>query len=130
LHELIHPGKSRMGASVPVFDPVALPVSLGSGMSGGLLAPTFLRALQRGPAGEVTVLEAGSGARVVAYPDETIHEAMAKMLDNNIGRLPVVERGRPHVLLGYLGRAEVMAARQRHHVEEHVREPGWFSRTA
>jgi chloride channel protein, CIC family len=66
---------------------------------------------------------------VVTYPDETVHDAMMKLLTNDVGRLPVVQRATPHTLVGYLGRAEVLAARSRRHDEEHVREPGWLSRT-
>jgi hypothetical protein len=55
---------------------------------------------------------------------------MTKLLANDIGRLPVVRREAPQVVVGYLGRAEVMAARTRRHEEEHVREPGWLSRSA
>jgi chloride channel protein, CIC family len=55
---------------------------------------------------------------------------MTKMLGNDIGRLPVVRRDRHHELVGYLGRANVMAARLRRHEEEHVREPGWLSRAS
>jgi CIC family chloride channel protein len=42
----------------------------------------------------------------------------------SIGRLPVVRREDPHKLVGYLGRAGVMAARLRRLEEEHVREQG------
>jgi hypothetical protein len=55
---------------------------------------------------------------------------MTKLLTNAVGRLPVVRRETPHALIGYLGRAEVMAARTRRHEEEHVREHGWLGRTA
>ena len=46
------------------------------------------------------------------------------MLENDIGRLPIVERENPRRLVGYLGRAGVMAARVRGFEEEHVRERG------
>ena len=72
------------------------------------------------------MLEAGSREPVVAYPDELISQASDKMLHNNIGRLPVVERGDPRKLVGYLGRHGVMAARLRRLHEEHVREAGWI----
>jgi CBS-domain-containing membrane protein len=62
----------------------------------------------------------------VAFPDELISEASEKMLQNDIGRLPVVERSDPRKLVGYLGRRGVMAARLRRLHEEHVREPGWM----
>jgi len=89
-----------------------------------------LRLLRERPAGDVTVGEVCSATLVVTYPDESVHDALIKLLTNGIGRLPVVRRETPHVLVGYLGRAEVMAARTRRHEEEHVSEPGWLSRTA
>ena len=48
------------------------------------------------------------------------------MLQNDIGRLPVVDKRDPRHLVGYLGRHGVMAARLRRLHKEHVREPGWF----
>ena len=92
----------------------------------------LLRALDDDPEGTMTVLEAGTRDVVVTYPDEVLHEATAKMLRNNIGRLPVVDRNDPARVVGYLGRPGIMAARLRRLEDEHVREPGWmkwFSRT-
>ena len=65
---------------------------------------------------------------VVTYPDETLHEASAKMLRHKVGRLPVVDRVDPRRVLGYLGRNGIMEARVRRLDEEHVREPGWMGR--
>ena len=86
----------------------------------------ILRALDEHPSGALSVLEAGSRDLIVAFPDELISEASEKMLQNDIGRLPVVERNDPRKLVGYLGRRGVMAARLRRLHEEHVREPGWI----
>jgi CBS domain-containing protein len=83
-----------------------------------------LRAIEQGTDGDTTVLAAGSRQLVVSYPDELLGEAVTKMLRNDIGRLPVVSREDPRHLLGYLGRAAVMAARLRRLEEEHVREQG------
>jgi CIC family chloride channel protein len=85
-----------------------------------------LRALDQDPSGALSVLEAGSRELIVAFPDEVISEASDKMLQNDIGRLPVVERSDPRKLIGYLGRHGVMAARLHRLHEEHVREPGWI----
>ena len=74
----------------------------------------------------VAVLDASSRNVVVTYPDETLNDAVAKMLRYNIGRLPVVQRGDEGHVVGYLGRASIMAARLRRLDEESVREPGWF----
>ena len=71
------------------------------------------------------MLDAASRDLIVTYPDESLHEAAVKMLRNNIGRLPVVDRNQPQRVLGYLGRSGIMAARLRRLDEEHVRELGW-----
>jgi len=88
----------------------------------------ILRSLDEDPSGAMTLLEAGSRKMIVTYPDETLHEAAAKMLRNNIGRLPVVDRKDPQHVVGYLGRPGIMAARLHRLHEEHVREPGWVKR--
>ncbi len=88
----------------------------------------ILRALDQDPNGAIPVQEAGSRDLIVTFPDELISEASEKMLHNDIGRLPVVERSDSRKLLGYLGRQGVMAARLRRLHEEHVREQGWLKR--
>ena len=89
-----------------------------------------LHALEEGINANTTVLDAGSRNLIVAYPDEILHEAVTKMLRNNIGRLPVVDRQAPHRLIGYLGRAAIMAARLKQHEEEYVREQGLGAKSA
>jgi chloride channel protein, CIC family len=95
-------------------------------LAGIITRGDVLRALGEFPSGTVSVLEAGSRELIVAYPDELISEAANKMLQNDVGRLPVVERGDPRKLVGYLGRQGVMAARLRRLHEEQVRENGWI----
>jgi len=84
-----------------------------------------LRALETNP--ETSVLEAGNDELVVTYPDESLHDAVAKMVRNDIGRLPVVNRADPGQLLGYLGRRAVFQARLRRLDDEHQRQPGWLA---
>jgi CIC family chloride channel protein len=95
-------------------------------LAGLITRGDVLRTLDQDPGGALTVLEAGSRDLIVAFPDELISEASEKMLQNDIGRLPVVDRSDPRKLVGYLGRHGVMAARLRRFHEEHVREPGWI----
>jgi H+/Cl- antiporter ClcA len=95
-------------------------------LAGVITRGDVMRALDSDPTGASTVLEAGTRDLVVTYPDELLHDASAKMLRNNIGRLPVVERDDPRKVVGYLGRPGIMAARMRRLDEEHVREPGWI----
>jgi chloride channel protein, CIC family len=41
------------------------------------------------------VVEAGSQSLICAFPDERAFDALFRMLQNNVGRLPVVERKSP-----------------------------------
>jgi hypothetical protein len=63
---------------------------------------------------------------VVAYPDERVFDAVSKMLENNIGRLPVVDRKEPQKMVGYINRANVMGSWRAHLHEESVRDRGWW----
>jgi chloride channel protein, CIC family len=95
-------------------------------LAGVITRGDVMRALDADSTGASTVLDAGTHDVVVTYPDEMLHDASAKMLRNDIGRLPVVDRKDPRKVLGYLGRPGIMAARLRRLDEEHVREPGWI----
>ena len=86
----------------------------------------LLRALQMDPEGKSSVLDAGARSLVVAYPDERVFDAVTKMLENNIGRLPVVDRNDPQAMVGYINRANVMGSWRGHLHEESVREHGWW----
>ena len=95
-------------------------------LAGIITRGDVLRALQAHPTGDLGVLEAGTRDVIVTYPEELLHEASNKMLRHNVGRLPVVDPQNPRRVIGYLGRAGIMAARQGCMEEEHVREPGWI----
>lgn len=85
----------------------------------------IIRALENDPKGELTVLEAGSRNLIIAYPDESLKDAVTRMLKNDIGRLPVVHREDSHRLLGYLGRTGLLEGRLRVMQEEEHRERRW-----
>ena len=72
----------------------------------------------------VTVLDAGSTNLIIAYEDETLHDVIARMLRHDVGRLPVVDRANEKNVVGYLGRLSIMAARERYHRDEQLRERG------
>jgi len=86
-----------------------------------------VRGLEHPLADGLSVAEAGSRNLIVCYPDDILHDAVAKMIRNDIGRLPVVDRSNPQQAVGYLGRANVMTARLRRLEEEHDRQPGWLA---
>jgi len=103
-------------------------VNEGGKLAGLITRGDVLRALDQDPSGSIPALEAGSRNLIVTFPDELISEASEKMLHNDIGRLPVVDRTDNQKLVGYLGRQGVMSARLRRFHDEHVREPGWVRR--
>jgi len=107
----------------------ALPIVDSDGRLQGVATQgDLLRALQEDPEGKMSVLDAGTRSLVVTYPDERVYDAMVKMLENNIGRLPVVDRENPQRMVGYLNRASVMGSWRGHMHEESFREHGWFGR--
>jgi len=95
-------------------------------LAGVITRGDVFRALDEDSTQSLTVLDAGTRNVVVTYPDEALHDASAKMLRHNIGRLPVVDRKDPGHVVGYLGRHGIMAARLRRLDEEQVRESGWL----
>jgi chloride channel protein, CIC family len=93
-------------------------------LAGMITRGDLMRALQEGSAREESVLDAATRNVVVAYPEETLEAAFAKMMRRDISRLPVVEGPDSPKVVGYLGRAEILAARSRTHDEEERRERG------
>jgi CBS domain-containing protein len=71
----------------------------------------------------LTVLEAGADELIVAHPDEMLRDALVRMLEHKIGRLPVVDRADAGRVLGYIGRAEILRGETRE-----TREPGLLER--
>ncbi|MEO8610885.1 MAG: chloride channel protein [Chloroflexota bacterium] len=92
----------------------------------GIVTRGDLLAALNGGHTDWTVLEAGNDDVVVAYSDDTVRDALAQMLQNEIGRLPVVDPDEPSKVVGYLSRASVMEAHFKTHREENEREPGWW----
>jgi CBS domain-containing protein len=93
-------------------------------LAGIITRSDVLRAIRKDPTGASSVLAAGQTRLIVTYPDEPLYDAIAKMLKHNIGRLPVVKREEVGQVVGYLGRADILAARLRHHEEEELRSYG------
>jgi chloride channel protein, CIC family len=96
-------------------------------LAGIITRGDMVRALDKDSSGAMTVREAGGTHLIVTYPDELVSEAAAKLLRFDIGRLPVVDRNDERKVVGYLGRAAILAARLRRFQDEHVLEPGWLT---
>jgi CBS domain-containing protein len=93
-------------------------------LTGIITRGDIVRALRRNGDKAMTVAEAGSVDLEVAFPDESLHMALSKMLARNIGRLPVVESGDRTRIVGYLGRAAILSSRMKLHDEENVLQRG------
>lgn len=105
----------------------ALPIVDERGQLAGMVTQSDLMKMLEVEGGrDKSVLDAGTRALVVCYPDENVFEALTRMLRNDIGRLPVVSRQDSHHLIGYVSRASVMSAWGRHLEDESVREQGWL----
>jgi len=103
-------------------------VDAGGRLVGIITRSDVMRAMEGGFDRSRTVLDAGTPSPIVAYPDELLSDAVARMLSRDIGRLPVVAREDPSRVVGYLGRAGVMSARVRLYEEENLRERGGTAR--
>ena len=128
--ETVRTAADRFASGDPKFSRHhALPIVDSEGRLQGLATQgDLLRALEEDPEGKMSVLDAGTRSLVVAHPDERVYDAMVKMLENNIGRLPVVDRKEPQLMVGYLNRASVMGSWRSHMREESFREHGWLGR--
>jgi CIC family chloride channel protein len=119
---------ARMGRGEPAYNLTqGLPiVSADDNLVGVVTQGDLLRALEEDPRGTMTVLAAGSHEPIVAYPDELVHDAMHRMLQHDIGRLPVVSRKNPQHMVGYFNRASLLGAWTRQIEDEGLREHGWI----
>ncbi|MDB6171563.1 MAG: Chloride channel core [Chthoniobacteraceae bacterium] len=126
-----HMTVAELGALIESGDPLicrrqgTLLVDENGRMTGIVTRGDLLGALQRESRGTDSLASISTANLIVTFADETLHEAITRMLHHDIGRLPVVDRSDPTRLVGYLGRACLLAARQRHFNEEQIRESGW-----
>ncbi len=124
----------RYSARIASGDPLicnrqgTLPGDENGDLVGIITRGDVVRCFERSRDETLTVEEAGTIGLVVAYPDETLHDAIARMLRHDIGRLPVVERENERKAVGYLGRSSILSARERYHREEEVRGRGFEGR--
>jgi len=83
-----------------------------------------LRSLQEGK-GECKVIEVGSTELITCYEDDLLSNVVIKMLRNDIGRMPVVEREDASKLVGYIDRSNLMAGPMKWYEDEHLKERRW-----
>jgi chloride channel protein, CIC family len=86
----------------------------------------LLHSLELDPSGNQPVYSSGGRGLIVAYADELAHDALLRMLRNDVGRLPVVARDDATRLVGYLNRSSFLDAWKRDIDAETLRERGWL----
>jgi CIC family chloride channel protein len=59
---------------------------------------------------KLTVNDIATKSPIVAYPDQSIYDALAQFGGRDVGRIPVVERSNPKKLLGVLRRHDITRA--------------------
>ncbi|GIK65631.1 MAG: chloride channel protein [Chloroflexota bacterium] len=103
-----------------------LPILNVEGELVGIITRSDMRlALQEGY-GDMSVLEAGTHPVVTITPNASLHDAILRMFQYDIGRLPVVEDEGSNRLVGYLSRTHVIRPYlQRLHDEQNL-EAGWM----
>lgn len=99
-------------------------VDAAGGLQGIITRGDIMDVVQAGTSDHTTALEAGCTELVTITPDATLHDAISLMLKRDIGRLPVVDPTDASRIVGYLGRADILAARLRRQEEEEKREKG------
>jgi CIC family chloride channel protein len=78
---------------------------------GRLTGVVTLSDLERAPRdGTATVGDIATKRPVVAFPDQSVHEAMKQLGGYEVGRLPVVSRDEPTRLVGVLRRNDIVRA--------------------
>ncbi len=96
------------------------PIADDNGILHGIISLGDVReALARGRH-NITVQEAGTHDLIVAFPDETLNDALRKLGLRDIGRLPVVERDCHTRLVGLVTRKNIIGAYNRALVKLHT----------
>jgi CIC family chloride channel protein len=62
------------------------------------------------------------------FEDSTLREAADHMVREDVGRLPVVDRGAPETLVGFITRGDLLAAHRSRLAAAHEAAPGMFQR--
>jgi len=86
----------------------------------------LLRHVENTVSSSTTAGEIGTTDLIISHPREPLHDAVIRMLENDVGRVLVVDESDFGQLVGYLGRAEVLNARRSRIRDESHREPGWL----
>lgn len=83
------------------------------GQNGDFCGIVTLQDIEEAASGKtapLTAIDIATRSPIVAYPDQSIREALAQLGGRDVGRIPVVDRDNPRRLLGVLRRHDVLRA--------------------
>ncbi|HSB70029.1 MAG TPA: chloride channel protein [Candidatus Methylomirabilis sp.] len=100
----------------------SFPVTDGNNALVGILGYSELREVltSERPEGALSARDLMRSPPPVSYPDETLTEVMEKFRLTGAGRLPVVSREQPTILLGVISHSDLLTAYQRAAVDRHL----------
>jgi len=134
--EAMHMDRATLSESSPLMEAAetltrtrhhGMPVVNAQDQLVGILTIQDIEKVEESKRGSITVGQACTHELLIAYPNESLSDALLRMSRNDVGRLPVVDRNYPRKLLGILGRADVVHSyeialtrrtAQRHKAEE------------
>jgi CIC family chloride channel protein len=97
------------------------PIADPDGTLHGILALQDIRRAVRNDMDDATVQEIGTHELIVAFPDETLNDAIRKMGLRDVGRLPVVSRENHTHMVGLVTRGSIINAYNRALIKRHTR---------
>jgi len=125
VHELMEKINSNDPAMVRHQAMLIVDPDHGGCLRGIVTRGDLLKALRSGNTTD-TVLAAGTTNLSVAYPEDSVRDALTRMLQRDIGRLPVVAHDNPEKIVGYLSRGNVISAHLKHLSDESDIDAGWL----
>lgn len=100
---------SEVGDKIIRYNCKGYPV-VGDGELKGIITFDDVREVPDDRQGEILVGDVAVREVIVAYPDEDMKMIMDRLYENNVGRLPVVERENPKKLIGIVTRTDAITA--------------------
>lgn len=109
--------------AVPVIG--GLIVGIMARTSGGTLAPLFKHLLHclGNPVAAVFRSRSRRRAPAIVFDDSTLREAADHMVEESVGRLPVVNRSNPRRVIGIITRSDILSAHKRRLDGVRIRHP-------
>ncbi|HUH95904.1 MAG TPA: chloride channel protein [Anaerolineales bacterium] len=117
--EAMHLNTETLRESLPLMEAAetlaqsrhhGMPVINADGNLVGILTIRDIEKVEEAKRESTTVGQACTHELLVAYPHETLSDALLRMSHHDVGRLPVVDRNHPRKLVGILRRMDVIRA--------------------